>query len=85
MGLAQGLLIALIGLYRYTLSYFLGGRCRFSPSCSEYGLEAVRQHGALRGFFLIICRIGRCHPWSEGGWDPAPCFCESARKGSMKL
>ena len=66
------LLIALIYLYRATLGLVLGGQCRFYPSCSHYGEEALRVHGALRGSWLTLRRVGRCHPWSPGGFDPVP-------------
>ena len=66
------LLIALIYLYRGTLGLLLGGQCRYYPSCSHYGEEALRVHGALRGSWLTVKRIGRCHPWSPGGVDPVP-------------
>jgi putative membrane protein insertion efficiency factor len=66
------LLIALIYVYRATLGLFLGGQCRFYPSCSHYGEQALRAHGALRGSLLTVRRIGRCHPWSPGGYDPVP-------------
>lgn len=69
---AAWVLIGLIQLYRYTLSFFLGRRCRFAPSCSEYGLEAVRRHGAVKGGGLAIRRILRCHPWGGSGYDPVP-------------
>ncbi|MEQ8829015.1 MAG: membrane protein insertion efficiency factor YidD [Alphaproteobacteria bacterium] len=69
---AAWLLIGLIQLYRVTLSYFLGRRCRFLPTCSEYGLEAVRRHGARRGGALAVRRILRCHPWGGSGHDPVP-------------
>jgi hypothetical protein len=63
---------ALILVYRWTLSPLLGPRCRFYPSCSAYALEAVDRHGALRGGWLALRRIGRCHPWHPGGYDPVP-------------
>lgn len=66
------LLAVLIRLYRYTLSPFLGNNCRFYPTCSEYALEAVERHGAWKGLWLALRRIGRCHPWHEGGVDPVP-------------
>jgi putative membrane protein insertion efficiency factor len=66
------LLIRLITLYRRYVSPLLGQRCRFYPSCSAYGLEAVREHGALRGSWLAVRRIGRCHPFHPGGYDPVP-------------
>ncbi len=49
----------------------LGG-CRFTPGCAQYGIEAIEKHGALRGGWLAIKRVGRCHPWSAGGHDPVP-------------
>ncbi|WP_226801699.1 membrane protein insertion efficiency factor YidD [Alkalilimnicola sp. S0819] len=66
------LLIGLIRLYQWVLSPVLGPRCRFYPSCSEYTVEALRRHGALRGGWLGVRRIGRCHPWHPGGLDPVP-------------
>jgi putative membrane protein insertion efficiency factor len=47
-------------------------RCRFAPSCSQYALEAVVEHGAVRGSWLAVRRLGRCHPWNPGGFDPVP-------------
>jgi putative membrane protein insertion efficiency factor len=62
----------LIRLYQVTLSPFIGGQCRFSPTCSHYGLEAYRSHGVFRGSFLTVRRVLRCHPFSRGGYDPVP-------------
>ncbi len=66
------LLIGLVRLYRYTLSWLVGGQCRFYPTCSRYAEEALRVHGAARGTLLAVRRIGRCHPWNPGGPDPVP-------------
>ena len=62
----------LIRLYQLCVAPLLGPRCRFYPSCSHYGLEAVERHGALLGGWLALKRILRCHPWHDGGFDPVP-------------
>lgn len=66
------LLLALIRVYRYAISPFLGRRCRFFPTCSEYTAEAIEKHGACKGGMLGLKRIARCHPWNPGGFDPVP-------------
>ena len=58
--------------YRYTLSAFIGRNCRFAPSCSEYGLEAIEKYGGIKGGHLAIKRILRCNPWGGHGYDPVP-------------
>jgi len=65
-------LIALLRFYRYAISPMLGRNCRFHPTCSEYAIEAVQRHGALRGGWLAARRVGRCHPFNPGGYDPVP-------------
>jgi hypothetical protein len=65
------LLIGLIRLYQRTTGW-MPPVCRFLPSCSEYALQAVQRHGALRGTWLATRRICRCHPWHPGGPDPVP-------------
>lgn len=65
-------LLALIWLYQKLLSPFLGNNCRYDPTCSAYAEQALREHGALRGGWLALKRIGRCHPWGRSGYDPVP-------------
>jgi len=65
-------LLALVWLYRQTISPFLGNNCRYDPSCSAYAIAALRNHGAFRGSWLAAKRIGRCHPWGGSGYDPVP-------------
>lgn len=65
-------LIAAIGLYRIVLSGWLGGQCRFFPSCSHYAQSAIREHGAVRGTGLALWRIARCNPYGRGGLEPVP-------------
>jgi putative membrane protein insertion efficiency factor len=62
----------LIRIYQLTISPLLGPRCRFYPSCSQYALEAVAAHGSMRGSWLALRRLARCHPFSAGGFDPVP-------------
>ena len=72
------LLLLLIRIYQLTLSSFMGQRCRFLPTCSEYATEAIERHGVICGGFLAVKRIGRCHPWGGAGFDPVPdnCTCQ---------
>lgn len=65
------LFIGLIHLYRVTLGPFLGGHCRFHPTCSQYALDAIRKYGPWRGGWRTIKRLARCHPWGGHGYDPA--------------
>lgn len=63
---------AFILLYRYSLSFFLGRHCRFEPTCSAYADEALKIHGPLKGGWLALRRVCRCHPWGGHGYDPVP-------------
>ena len=65
-------LVGLVKLYRVAFSPWLGSNCRFQPTCSEYAIEALQHHGALRGSLLAARRIARCHPWGASGYDPVP-------------
>lgn len=64
--------IALIYLYRVTLGPWLGGHCRFQPTCSRYAIEAYLSHGPIRGSWLTLRRLMRCHPFGPHGFDPVP-------------
>lgn len=66
------LLTVLIGFYKREISPYLGNRCRFTPSCSEYALMAIEKYGALKGTGLALWRILRCNPFCKGGYDPVP-------------
>ena len=64
--------LILIKAYQLMVSPFIGKSCRFYPSCSDYGMEAIRKHGALKGGWLVVKRLGKCHPWHPGGVDEVP-------------
>lgn len=66
------LLIGIVRFYQAAISPFLPGACRYDPSCSEYGVQALRKHGAWRGGRLTLKRILSCHPWGGSGFDPVP-------------
>lgn len=66
------LFLLLIRGYRLILSPWVGGQCRFHPTCSVYAEQAIRRFGVLRGLWLTVRRIGKCHPWHPGGIDPVP-------------
>ncbi len=73
MGLIKKILVFLIRTYQVTISpRFSHGSCRYTPTCSQYMLEAIEIHGVFKGCLLGIWRIMRCNPFSKGGWDPVP-------------
>ena len=72
MRLARALLKAPIHMYRWTLKPIMGLECRHLPTCSEYALEAIDRNGAWKGFWLMLSRLTRCHPWGTSGYDPVP-------------
>ena len=65
-------LIIVIRAYQLMISPMLGSNCRFTPTCSEYAMESFKSHGLIKGLFLAIKRIGKCHPWGGHGYDPIP-------------
>lgn len=65
-------LIGAVWGYRLTLGLVLRGHCRYVPSCSQYAIDALREHGPIRGAWMAACRLGRCHPLGRGGYDPVP-------------
>jgi uncharacterized protein len=72
MRLAATALTGAVRTYQWTIRPVIGANCRFYPSCSEYAVEALATHGALRGAALSAGRILRCNPWNDGGFDPVP-------------
>lgn len=68
----RSVLIGLLKAYRFAISPLYGQVCRYHPSCSAYALEAVTVHGSIKGTWLAARRVGRCHPWAAGGYDPVP-------------
>ena len=64
--------IALIKIYQWIISPILGPKCRFTPTCSQYGIDALKKHGVIKGMWLTVKRISRCHPWGGSGYDPVP-------------
>lgn len=79
------ILLVMIRGYQLFLSPLLGNNCRFYPTCSHYAREAIEKHGALKGSWLAMRRIGRCNPWHEGGIDPVPdCTCQRNPEDSHK-
>jgi len=68
----NAVMLALLRGYQYAIRPLLGANCRFAPSCSDYAQEAILKHGALKGTWLAMRRILRCHPYHSGGYDPVP-------------
>lgn len=68
----NAIFLLLIRAYQYVLSPLLPNSCRFVPTCSQYGVEALKKHGPFRGGWLTLKRISRCHPWGGSGYDPVP-------------
>lgn len=64
--------IALIKIYQHVISPWMGPSCRYTPTCSQYGIDAIKKYGPIKGGWLTLKRIGRCHPWGGHGHDPVP-------------
>ncbi|MCX6315827.1 MAG: membrane protein insertion efficiency factor YidD [Bacteroidetes bacterium] len=64
--------LLLIKLYQWVISPWLGPKCRFTPTCSHYAVEALKKHGVFKGIWLTFNRVRRCHPWGGSGYDPVP-------------
>jgi uncharacterized protein len=64
--------ILLLKFYQYAISPLMGPKCRYTPTCSQYGIEALKKHGLFKGGWLTIRRVSRCHPWGGHGHDPVP-------------
>ena len=90
MNPVQAILVGAVRIYRWVLSpaktAFFGplGRCRFAPSCSAYALEALQKHGVMRGTWLTMIRLGRCHPWGGCGVDPVPPVRPALERAELK-
>ena len=70
--MASRLALGLLSIYKMAVSPYMPGQCVYQPTCSEYTADAIRARGAVRGTWLGLRRLMRCHPWSTGGYDPAP-------------
>ncbi|MGN0034084.1 MAG: membrane protein insertion efficiency factor YidD [Candidatus Limimorpha sp.] len=72
INIPANIMILLIRLYQITLSPFIGGNCRYIPTCSNYGIQAIKKYGAIKGGWLTLKRILSCNPWGGSGYDPVP-------------
>ncbi|MDD3743227.1 MAG: membrane protein insertion efficiency factor YidD [Lentimicrobiaceae bacterium] len=70
--LFTNLLVGIIRLYQWAISPYLPPSCRYTPTCSQYGVEAIKKHGPVKGGWLTIKRVASCHPWGGSGYDPVP-------------
>ncbi len=78
----KSVLVGVLRGYQYAIRPMLGANCRFFPSCSDYAIEALQQHGTARGSWLAMRRLARCHPYHPGGYDPVPDAGETANARS---
>lgn len=84
-GLPRLLLVGVVRAYQLGISPWLPSTCRYTPTCSEYAVRALREYGAIRGTILAVWRIGRCHPWGGHGYDPPRWFGEPAPEPTSPL
>lgn len=82
MNAAKIILTGLIRGYQYVISPLLPAACRYQPTCSNYGIQAIQRFGVLRGGWLTLKRLGRCHPWGGHGYDPVPDADGTPKSGS---
>ncbi len=80
--IATGILTFLVRFYQVAISPYKPSSCRYTPTCSQYMLEAIKIHGPIRGTLMGLKRIGRCHPWGGSGYDPVPENKKKTRGGS---
>ncbi|MEO9273425.1 membrane protein insertion efficiency factor YidD [Marinomonas sp. 5E14-1] len=77
----KSIFILLVKAYQVTISPYLGSNCRFYPSCSHYMIEAIEKKGVIKGVYLGVKRLSKCHPWGESGLDPVPpCKCDNEKQ-----
>lgn len=81
---AERLLVGAIRAYQLTLSPWIGRQCRYLPTCSEYAIDAIERRGVVRGSWLAVRRIARCHPWGGSGYDPVPSAATERGDGSRR-
>lgn len=79
----QWLAIKFIRGYQLVISPMIGPRCRFTPTCSHYAIEAIKSHGMIKGCWLATCRLVKCHPFHKGGYDPVPPCCATKNKPKL--
>jgi uncharacterized protein len=75
------ILIGMVRFYRMAISPWTPGACRYTPTCSAYAIEAMEQHGSMKGGWMALKRIGRCHPWGGSGYDPVPSVADREQRG----
>ena len=75
------ILIGVVRFYRMAISPWTPAACRYTPTCSAYAIEAIEKHGSMKGSWMALKRIGRCHPWGGNGYDPVPSVADREQRG----